>query len=349
MEMGFDRGGVGMRWISLGSGAILVGATLCTFGCAKDDPFADDGGDDEGSGSTQASGADDEAEAGPGPATAPEGDATADDAPSDDTGPSEESGAEAPADGDSGEGEETGTSECPPTPTRLVVLGDSIFACSNVGGKANEQCSAKALHTYLSEALGPMAYENLAVNGAVTRDIPQSQLDTIDVGMNGHVLVLIFIGGNDLQPFIYQSDDQTLSNYEQMRPELDADWAAIFEFLQDPANFPDGTTILMNTQYNPFDDCTAAPEYLSQVKIDLLHEYNDDLVAKAESQPNAAIADQHGPYLGHGHHFDDAMCPHYMAGAENWMADLIHPDAGGHANLATVLSAKADEVYAACK
>jgi lysophospholipase L1-like esterase len=229
------------------------------------------------------------------------------------------------------------------------VLGDSIFACSNVGGKDNEQCSAKALHTHLSEALGPMAYENLAVNGAVTHDIVTNQLDTIDVGTAGHVFVLIFIGGNDLQPFIYQSDDQTLEQYAEMRPELDADWAAIFEFMNDPANFPDGTTVMMNTQYNPFDDCTAPPEYLSQVKIDLLNEYNDDLVAKADAQANAAIADQHGPYLGHGHHYNDMSCPYFMEGADNWMFDLIHPNVAGHANLATVLGARADEVYAACE
>jgi lysophospholipase L1-like esterase len=333
-----------MRWISTG----LVSATLGIFGCAKDDPFADDGGDGDESGTTRAS-ADDAAEMGPG--TAPEGDATvADDAPADDddTTPTEDT---APVDtGDSGnDGADTGTTDCPPTPTRVVVLGDSIFACTNVGGKDNEQCSAKALHTYLTEKLGPMAYENLAVNGAVTHDIVTNQLGTIDVGMNGHVLVLIFIGGNDLQPFIYQSDQQTLDTYAEIRPELDADWAATFEFLQDPANFPDGTTILMNTQYNPFDDCTAPPEYLSQVKIDLLNEYNADLVAKADAQPNAAIADQHGPYLGHGHHNDDPMCPYYMEGADNWMFDLIHPNVAGHANLATVLSAKADEVYAACE
>jgi lysophospholipase L1-like esterase len=333
-----------MRWISTS----LVSATLCTFGCAKDDPFADDGGDAEDSGSTQASGADDDAEAGPDAATAPDGDATvADDAPAEETVNPEESGADDAVDSEGDD--DTGTSDCPATPTRFVVLGDSIFACSNVGGKDNEQCSAKALHSYLSEQLGPMAYENLAVNGAVTRDIVDSQLGTIDVGMDGHVLVLIFIGGNDLQPFIYLSDDQTLAEYEQMRPELDADWAATFEFLQDPANFPDGTTIVMNTQYNPFDDCTAPPEYLSQVKIDLLNEYNDDLVAKAGTQPNAAIADQHGPYLGHGHHFNDAMCPFYIRGADDWMYDLIHPNGAGHANLATVLQAKTDEVYASCE
>ncbi|HET6583061.1 MAG TPA: hypothetical protein VFG69_06435, partial [Nannocystaceae bacterium] len=143
--------------------------------------------------------------------------------------------------------------------------------------------------------------------------------------------------------------EQTTATYEQIRPELDADWADIFAFLQDPANFPDGTTIVMNTQYNPFDDCTAPPYNLSQLKIDLLNEYNDDLIAKAAAQPNAAIADQHGPFLGHGHHYNVMSCPYYMEGAENWMFDVIHPNVAGHADLATVLEAKTDEVYAGCK
>jgi hypothetical protein len=330
-----------MRWTSTWVSALVA------MGCAKDDPFADDGGDGD-SGSTAGDTAADDDDAGPGPGTAPDGDATAedataaDDAPADSSGPGDDSG---PAD----TGAETGTGDCPPTPTRFIVLGDSIFACTNVGGKDNEQCSAKALHTYLSDKLGPMAYENEAVNGAVTHDIVTDQLPGLSVGSAGHVFVLIFIGGNDLQPFIYQSDEQTEAEYMQIRPELDADWAAIFEFLQDPGNFPDGTTIVMNTQYNPFDDCTAPPWNLSPFKIELLGEYNADLVAKAGSQPNAAIADQHEHYLGHGHHYNVSSCPFYMEGAANWMFDVIHPNVEGHAGLATVLSATSDEVYAGCE
>lgn len=322
----------------------FVMAGLCVVGCAKDDPFADDGGDDTG-GSSQGDTATGSAD-GPGSNTTPGDTASmsgSDETPTEETGPTDDTG---PA--DTGNVDETGAGECPPTPTRFIVLGDSIFTCFNVGGKDDEQCSAKALHSYLTEAVGPMAYENIAVNGAVTNDVVTNQLPSLEVGMNGHTFVLILIGGNDLQPFIYESDQQTEATYNEIRPELDADWAEIFAFLQDPANFPDGTTVVMNTQYNPFDDCTAPPYNLSQFKSDLLDEYNDDLIAKAGAQPNAAIAEQHDPFLGHGHHYNVMSCPFYMEGADNWMFDIIHPNVAGHASLATVLQAKSDEVYAGC-
>jgi hypothetical protein len=104
----------------------------------------------------------------------------------------------------------------------------------------------------------------------------------------------------------------------------------------------------MNTQYDPFDDCTAPPYNLSQTKIDLLNDYNDDLVAKADAD-NAHIADQHAPFLGHGHHYMVSSCPYYVEGADYWMqggADLIHPNAAGHADIATNLQSLVDDLYA---
>jgi hypothetical protein len=45
------------------------------------------------------------------------------------------------------------------------------------------------------------------------------------------------------------------------------------------------------------------------------------------------LTDQDGPFLGHGHHYDVASCPHYKADQAPWMDDLIHPNAAGHENL----------------
>ncbi|MBC8067690.1 MAG: hypothetical protein IAG13_05095 [Deltaproteobacteria bacterium] len=243
----------------------------------------------------------------------------------------------------------TGEGECPASPTRLVVLGDSIFVCGSVGGKDSETCSAKLFHDHVSESVGPVSYENLAVGGAVTHDVVTNQLDTIPVGMPGHVMVLIFVGGNDLSGYIISSDQDAIDGYAEKRPQLDADWAAIFAFLDDETNFPDGVTLVMNTQYNPFDDCTAPPyEVMSPVKTELIGDYNDDLVAKAQSQAGY-IADHHAAYLGHGHHYATAACPFYAEGSDAWMFDQIHPNLAGHASLATVLASTADQIYAACE
>jgi len=207
------------------------------------------------------------------------------------------------------------------------------------------------VHNWVSENVGPTAYENYAVNGAVTHDIPDEQLANIPVGMPGHTMVLIYIGGNDLSEYIFASDEDTVSGYTEKRPELDQNWADIFAFLQDPANFPDGTTIVMNNQYNPFDDCTAPPYNLSATKIDMLRMYNEDLVTKADANDNAYIADQHAPFLGHGHHYNVDSCRFYQADSEYWMTalDLIHPYGGGHVNIGDEMVAILEPLYAGCE
>lgn len=319
---------------------LLTCACALTFGCAQD---PDEGGSTDGSESGGSSSSSDApSTTATNTATTTAGPSSTDADTTDGGPPTDTSGDEAPT--------TTGTGECPTTPTRLVVLGDSIFACfGEVIGKDSPTCSAKIFHDHVSGTVGPVSYENLAVPGAVTHDVVANQLDAIEVGNPGHVMVLIFIGGNDLSGYILASDEDAMNGYAEKRPQLDADWAAIFEFLNDPTNFPGGTTIVMNTQYNPFDDCTAPPyEVMTPLKTELINEYNDDLVAKSESIPNGHIADQHAAYLGHGHHYATASCPHYIEGAGNWMFDQIHPNIEGHASLATVLAAAADQIYAAC-
>src|SRR5258705_414391 len=90
----------------------------------------------------------------------------------------------------------------------------------------------------------------------------------------------------------------------------------------DSAKFPGGATLLMNTQYNPFDDCTASPYNVSAVKIGVLHMFNDQVKAIAAAHPVASIVvDQHKPFLGHGHHYNVMTCPYYMANAVSMMQD----------------------------
>ena len=319
---------------------LLIAATL-PAACASEDPFAGDDstGESTGSMATSATTTSTSVATTASTTTAGSADGT-DDGPATDTATGTDDGPST-----------TGEGECLPTPTRVVVLGDSIYTCVTAGGPDSAGCAPKIVQTHVSEILGPTTYENFAVNGAVTHDIPDEQLGMIPVGMPGHTLVLIYIGGNDLADYIFASDEDTIAGYAEKRPELDANWVDIFAFLQDPANFPDGTTILMNTQYNPFDDCTAPPYNLSATKIDMLHMFNEDLIAKAAAQPNAYIADQHGPFLGHGHHYRVDSCPHFIPDAEAWMIDLdlIHPYGAGHVNLGDELNLVVDGLYAGCE
>ncbi len=242
---------------------------------------------------------------------------------------------DAGAGGPDASGPENWPSTPEPKPARLVILGDSIAACSTVGGKDNADCAAKKLHVALEATNPGLVYQNLAVGGAVTANVPDSQLAGVTTGP-GHVLVVLTIGGNDLSPYIFQSDATTQAGYDMKKPKLLADWERIFAFFADTSKFPDGATILMNTQYNPFDDCTASPYNLSALKIELLHSFNQELVNLARSHAHAFIADPYRRFLGHGHHYNVDTCPNYMAGAAYWMGDLIHPNVTGHDELSKV-------------
>jgi len=246
-------------------------------------------------------------------------------------------------------GPDAGPLACADAPARMIVLGDSIVACSNIGGINNANCSPLILQKYIeAEYASGVSYENKSIGGAVTDDIPNSQLSTIETGVAGHALIVIFIGGNDLQPYIFISDADAETRFETDMPAMLAEWDRIFAFFDDAAKFPDGYTMIMDTQYNPFDDCTASPYNLSALKIELLRVYNNNLRQLANARDNVVITDQHASYLGHGHHYNVATCPYYIEGAEGWMADLIHPGVAGHANLANEWKMTSDRLYRDC-
>jgi hypothetical protein len=229
-------------------------------------------------------------------------------------------------------------------PTRMIVLGDGIVACSNVGGKAAPDCSVKVLADYLSASYAPaMKYENAAVAGAVTADVPAGQLPMVKTG-GGHVLVLVYVGGQDVAPplLLPEATAQTLLTAEM--PKMTAAWDRVVTFFEDKTRFPDGSTLIMNSQFDPFDDCTAAPYFVSPKKIELLHDYNDMLQSIA-FRAAAELTDQFNPFLGHGHHYNDPRCPHFQAGAEPWMGDLILPNAAGHKNLYRQWKRVVDQLY----
>ena len=231
------------------------------------------------------------------------------------------------------------------TPKRVIFIGDSINACNNVGGKMGADCSAKNLHTYLAGKFPGIVYDNQSVPAAVTADVPNRQLSTVMTGP-GHALVIVYVGGNDLARYIYVLDNAATNGYNADMPGILANWAKVFAFFNDRTKFPDGATIVMNTQYNPFDDCTAPPHRVSATKTMLLHKFNQELTRLAREN-GAILADQYMPFLGHGHHYNVAMCPHYKMGNQSWMSDLIHPNAAGHASLNKVWQTAIDGFYAA--
>jgi len=333
-----------MQWIR--TMALVACGVAVACGDPADPAAMDEGGSDE----TGSTGAMEESatQSRPSNPTAPatEGDTDVD---PDDSGDATDTDDDTGDETDGTTGDPPGA--CQPPPSRLVVLGDSITACYGVGGPDSEDCAPQRLYAYLTDAIGPLDYENLAVGGAVTSDVSNSQIFDIEVGLPGHAMVMIYVGGNDLSAYILQSDQAAMDGWNDTTgPEVAQAWEEILAFLGDPTNFPDGVTLLMNTQYNPFDDYTAAPYFVSQVKTDLLHAHNDALTARADAQPWAFIADQHPSYLGHGHYVNDPGCPYYDPSFDGWMGDIIHPNDLGHHHLAEVMvDALETQVFADCR
>ena len=60
------------------------------------------------------------------------------------------------ADGGASEADASGANlECAPTPSRLIVLGDSITACAGVAGKMGPSCGPKLFHDSLASSYAP--------------------------------------------------------------------------------------------------------------------------------------------------------------------------------------------------
>jgi lysophospholipase L1-like esterase len=271
-------------------------------------------------------------------------------APAADTAPATSDAAPAPAPADALADAAPG--DAPPAPpagggalpTRLVVLGDSIAACTNIGQDSGPDCGLRKLYDYVKASYAPaLVYDNQALGGAVTGDVPTRQLPRVKTGP-GHVLVVIYVGGNDLSKYMFAFDPAAERGFTTDLPAVKAAWDRIFEFFQDRARFPDGVTVVMNNQYNPFDDCSAAPYFISAKKHELLARFNQELAAIAAAK-GARLTDQYTPYRGHGHHYNVARCPHYAAGATPFMDDLIHPNAAGHDNLFQQWKRVVDQLY----
>lgn len=242
---------------------------------------------------------------------------------------------------------------CGTVPERMIIFGDSLFACfGQPDGKNGEACSARLGHEYLEEVYAPgVSYENEAVSGAVTADVVATQMPGATVGQPGHAMVVIWVGGNDISGLLLSSDMEAESTYrDELAPELDRLWESMLEWVDDPANFPDGATLIVNSQFNPFDDCSSDPYgFMTPLKTGLLAEYNARIAERIEDRADSYLADQYPGFLGHGHHYATEGCPNYTEGNAYWMiggTDLVHPNALGHVTIAGALRTGIDSAFA---
>jgi hypothetical protein len=307
-------------------------------GSSDDSPFAKPGETGSG-GDPKAAGT-----MGPGSGPSPSGGETADSGAGttvdSDTGTTVDAGG-----GTAGSGAGAG---CGTTPKRYVVLGHSVAHCFAVGGINSDMCSLKTTHSLMAQRYPGITYENYAVDGAVIPDVVKTQLAKVAPGP-GHVFVNLFIGGNDLAAHITESDTAAVASWEKLKPQAIADHETMFAYFNDKSKFPDGATFMINSQYNPFDECVAGfYSFVSLRKQQIIGEFNQVLSTLVSAHKNSALVDQYSSFLGHGHNAKNATCPKYVANYAVWMSDMVHPNAEGHVNLGKEMSRTIDGIYT-CK
>jgi lysophospholipase L1-like esterase len=233
------------------------------------------------------------------------------------------------------------------------VLGHSVANCFDVGGPMSEMCSLKSTETYVAGKYPGLAYENYAVDGALIADVVNTQLNKV-AGSSGFVFVNLFIGGNDLAAHLYEPDSIAMQSWANLQPAATMNLNTILSYFEDTTKFPGGAVILVNSQYNPFDECvTVTNAFATAYKQTVIQQFDALLVTIAAGHKSAFVVDQFGAVLGHGDNYNQAMsnaspptaCPYYMSGNASWMADLIHPNAQGHVPLAHQMTAAVDAVF----
>lgn len=307
-----------------------------------------------------------------------DGDKNEDDKNGDDKDSSTGGSGEDDSDGKDSEGESTGgddntddsnsdntdgTDEKPPEnklcdlrPTSLAILGDASPAGVTVGGTKDDKNAFKILHGHLKSELGlsELGYENYASDGAKFVELDQKQMLEVSTSTDGPVMVVVHAGSHDLAGYLFKSD-------QDAKDDFDGEWVKSHKSLknlvahfENKDKFPKGATIVINTLYNPFDDCQEYYKLVirvSEVKTELMGKFNQKLRDFAAEYDNIVIADQHPAFLGHGHHHDNEKCPHYKSGSDYLMkggADNTNLSTKGHAFMGNVLKTTVDKMFKGC-
>jgi lysophospholipase L1-like esterase len=138
---------------------------------------------------------------------------------------------------------------------------------------------------------------NVAEDGATIGDVFGSQLPQI-ADSEEPTLITLSVGGNDLlSAFANRPDASLLAGIVR-------DVAEGYEFLVETLRRTrPQSTIILTTVYDPSDGTRAIPglfDGAGPLPIESLHDMNARIRALATQMKDAAVADVHGHFLGHG-------------------------------------------------
>jgi hypothetical protein len=223
-----------------------------------------------------------------------------------------------------------GLDTCRPTPARFIVLGDSIAECAST---PRSECAPTLVFDYLkAHASSSLTFENHAVDGTRVSDLV-SQAAQVEGGP-GHVFVWIYSIGNDL-----------LGGATDPVPLVEG-YKNLFDYFSDRSRFPGGATFLLNTQYEPYDQC-AVPGVAnpgSPAITQLIKDMNQKVFLDvAEARPDTIAIDHYPDFLGHGENADVSGCPYCGADNTPWVY-AVHPTVAGYAHMAAKWETALDEM-----
>lgn len=234
-----------------------------------------------------------------------------------------------------------------PRPTRMVTLGDSIADCFIPDFTT---CAPTVISEYLREHYVPeLQYQSVAVSGAFTADV-LAQARLVAPGP-GHLLVWIYVGGNDLARCAQPALPPTQACIDNLMAALPGRWSEIFAYFTDSERFPDGVTFMLNTQYSLFDQCRHAlgPERLAFAEATIQRFNRDVIMQSARDRADAVAIDHYPDFLGHASNANRLGCPHcYRDDNSYWLFDGTHPNKRGGQHIADKWKVAIDRLYGGC-
>lgn len=248
----------------------------------------------------------------------------------------------------------------PTAAARLIVLGDSISTGTGASDRAtlsyfallrqNDDTTWADLAAIDLESKLGTAPElvNLAVGGATTSSMVRTQIPALHsrfpAPVVGHSIVVITIGGNDLQGAIVGGNPTGAPLTTAI-----ANLRTTIEALQDPVTFPDGTSIYVMDVYDPSDGTGRISGCFFGLTltefIPALDVWREQYIALG-TELGFAVVDALGHFHGHGKNFAQTDGPYYdAADPTGWFYDCIHPNDLGHNQVRRLFFEAIDGTY----
>lgn len=263
-------------------------------------------------------------------------------------------------------GGSTPNANCKSLPGQMVVLGDFTPAGRDpIDGPNDAKNGFKIVHEHLKRKYSrpSLVYKNYASPTSLFKELAETQMKSAPTGTSSPTLVLIHSGSNDLAEFITKSSSAAETAFPTRWAESKTTLDNLVAHFNDKTKFPGGATILINTLYNPFDDCktTIVPIFavMDETKTRLMGQFNTNLKNYAKGVDNMHFVDLHGPFLGHGRNHENQNCASYKPNADIWLKGGTYTLGGdktvltdlnvkGHAKVGELINAKLDALFSGC-